>query len=181
MEQSEKIDELVKAFIQFQMRVKPIAKTSENPYFHSKYADLSEIIGGTKGELSNCGLSVIQGSEPAVDGVSVTTLLAHVSGQWIKSTLYIKASKLDTQGYGSAFTYARRYSLGGILNLATEDDDDANVATHKPEVKKQKPTPKQWAESCLKFRNGEVTIEKIQEYFTLTDDQINELKSGIKL
>jgi hypothetical protein len=180
MEQSEKIDELTKAYVQFQTMVKPIAKTSENPYFHSKYADLSEIIGGTKAELCKCGLSVIQGSEPAVDGVSVTTLLMHVSGQWIKSTLYVRASKLDPQGYGSAFTYARRYSLSGILNLATEDDDDGNSATQK-EIKKSKPTPKQWAECWLKFKNGEVSIEKIQEFFILTEDQVSELKSGIKL
>lgn len=182
MEQSTEIGKLAEALVQFQIKVKPIAKTSENPYFKSKYADLAEIIAGTKNELSECGLAVIQGTEPATDGITVITLLAHTSGQWVKSSLYIKAGKQDPQGFGSALTYARRYSYSGILNLATEDDDDGNVATQKTETKK-KPnmTQKQWADACLKFRNGEITIAKMQEYFTLTEDQLNELNSGVKL
>lgn len=126
---SQDITELAKALVEFHKKVKPIAKTSENPFFKSKYADLAEIISCTKKELGDCGLSIVQGSEPAVDGVTVTTLLIHTSGQWIESNLFLKAQKQDPQGFGSAYSYGRRYSYSGILNLSTEDDD-GNIATH---------------------------------------------------
>jgi hypothetical protein len=34
------------------------------------------------------------------------------------------------QDYGAAVTYARRYSLAGILGVASEEDDDANSISH---------------------------------------------------
>ena len=37
-------------------------------------------------------------------------------------------SKNDPQGYGSALTYARRYSIASMIGLITEDDDDAEAA-----------------------------------------------------
>lgn len=37
--------------------------------------------------------------------------------------LHVPASKQDPQGYGSALTYARRYSLVTFCGIAPEDDD----------------------------------------------------------
>ncbi|MEM7039349.1 MAG: ERF family protein, partial [Bacteroidota bacterium] len=44
----------------------------------------------------------------------------------------LEPTKKGPQGMGSAITYARRYALGPILGLATEQDDDANSASPKP-------------------------------------------------
>ena len=38
-------------------------------------------------------------------------------------------SKADAQGYGSALTYARRYSLSAAAGVAAELDDDGNAAS----------------------------------------------------
>jgi hypothetical protein len=40
-------------------------------------------------------------------------------------------SKLDPQGYGSAMTYARRYSMAVLIGLIVEDDD-AESACGRP-------------------------------------------------
>jgi hypothetical protein len=37
--------------------------------------------------------------------------------------LHVPATKQDAQGYGSAMTYARRYSLQAACGIAPEDDD----------------------------------------------------------
>jgi len=42
----------------------------------------------------------------------------------------VPAAKQDPQGYGSALTYARRYSLMAACGIAPEDDD-GNAATRK--------------------------------------------------
>jgi len=45
--------------------------------------------------------------------------------------LHVPASKHDAQGYGSALTYARRYSLMAACGIAPEDDD-GNAAVKNP-------------------------------------------------
>ena len=65
------------------------------------------------------------------------TLLAHESGQWIKSVMDIKAQpnkqgNITPQEIGSAITYARRYSLASIANVAqTDEDDDGELASNQ--------------------------------------------------
>lgn len=57
-------------------------------------------------------------------GVTVETVFLHESGETFRSgKLHVPASKQDPQGYGSALTYARRYSLMAACGMAPEDDD----------------------------------------------------------
>ena len=57
-------------------------------------------------------------------GVAVSTIILHESGQWVQfEPLFLPANKLDAQGFGSAASYARRYALKAVWNLADEDDD----------------------------------------------------------
>jgi hypothetical protein len=48
--------------------------------------------------------------------------------------LHVPATKHDAHGYGSALTYARRYSLMATCGISAEDDD-GNAASGKPEPK----------------------------------------------
>jgi hypothetical protein len=52
------------------------------------------------------------------------------------------AIKHDAQGYGSALSYARRYSLMAACSLATEDDDGNQATKTAPQAAPPKPTPK---------------------------------------
>jgi hypothetical protein len=83
------------------------------------------------------GLCVIQ--FPNTDGnrVTVETILAHSSGEYISESLTMVAIMDTPQSIGSAITYARRYSLLAALGVATCDDDGA-AASRKP----AKQTPK---------------------------------------
>jgi hypothetical protein len=68
----------------------------------------------------------------------VETLFVHVSGETLSGgILHVPAAKQDPQGYGSALTYARRYSLMAACGIAPEDDD-ANAAIKAP----AKPMPR---------------------------------------
>lgn len=127
MLKSEEINELAAAISQAQGEIENASKNSANPHFKSKYADLAEVINCIRPVFSKHGLSVTQ--FPSYEGgvVSVETVIAHKSGQWMSGTISAPVSKQDAQGVGSATTYCRRYALAAAACLAQEDDDEENA------------------------------------------------------
>jgi len=112
------------SFIKAQKQFGPALKTSTNPHFRSRYADLSACIEAVIDALHDNGLALSQVTHPCETGVIVETLLIHESGDQITfGRLHVPAAKQDPQGYGSALTYARRYSLMAAMGIAPEDDD----------------------------------------------------------
>lgn len=143
MEMSNEIAELAKALAAAQGMMENAKKSSNNPFFKSKYADLAECWDTCRDPLSKNDLSVVQ-MPGAMEGdqIQLTTMLLHSSGQWIKSTMTITVAKLDAQGIGSAITYARRYALAAIVGIAQEDDD-GNAAANNVAQQGQSTNPKQ--------------------------------------
>tara|TARA_Y100000310_G_C20453768_1_gene702029 strand:- start:55 stop:822 length:768 start_codon:yes stop_codon:yes gene_type:complete len=145
--QSTEINELAGALSLAQGEMNPAKKGASNPFFKSKYADLSEIIEATRYPLTGNDLSIVQYCE---DGYVVTQLM-HGSGQWIRGRLRITPKENTPQGIGSALTYARRYSWQMMCGLGAEDDDGESAmgragsaydpAHAKPPARK-KATPK---------------------------------------
>ena len=130
-EKSPTIGELTKALANAHKNFKPVLKDANNPFFKSKYADLAGVIEATADALSDQGLAVIQSPGKIYNGhILLTTLLSHVSGEWIKDELELPIAKFDAQGTGSAITYARRYAYQAIVGVAAEDDD-GNAASQK--------------------------------------------------
>lgn len=128
MEKSATISELAKALVSFQKEMKSIGFDANNPFFKSKYATLAQLVTLSKDSLAMNGLAV---SQLAENEGSITTILMHVSGEYLMSTLTLKPVKDDPQGRGSCITYARRYSYASMLGLvADDDDDDGNTATN---------------------------------------------------
>ena len=127
--QSDSITELMGALNRAQLAMVPAKKDSENPFFHSKYADLSTVWDALH-MFRTEGIVLTQSPQESPDGyIVLDTQLTHAaSGQWMRSRLKMRVSKDDPQGYGSAITYARRYALGAMTGLVTEVDDDANGA-----------------------------------------------------
>jgi len=134
--QSEQINELVAAIVKAQVKMVPASKDHVNPYFKSKYADLPscwEAVSPFRDE----GVAITQSPMEGPEGyVLLDTQLSHTSGQWMRSRLKIRVAKDDPQGYGSAITYARRYALGCMTGLVTEEDDDGNAAS-QPQQRQQ--------------------------------------------
>jgi ERF superfamily len=130
---SPEIGQLTEALAKASAEFGEILKGAENPYYGSRYADLSTLIAATRPALSKNGLAILQ--FPTVNrdenSVTTTTILAHASNQRIVTQLTLPAVKGDAQGVGSAITYGRRYSYSAILNIAGEDDDDGNAAVGK--------------------------------------------------
>jgi len=123
MQHSEQINELVTAMAIAQGEIKGARKDSKNPFFKSDYADLTSIWEAAQEPITKNGMALLQPLMYEGDKIIVITMLAHKSGQWMKSFLPIVMTKHDPQSMGSAITYARRYGLAAMLNICTRDDD----------------------------------------------------------
>lgn len=117
------IGKIADALAKAQGKIKGAVKDSENPHFRAKYADLASVWDACREQLSANGIAVIQVPSGGPEVVSITTLLAHSSGEWIRGELSLRPVKADPQGIGSAITYGRRYGLAAMVGVAPEDDD----------------------------------------------------------
>jgi len=140
---SAEIGEIAGALSKAQGAIESAAKSSDNPFFKSKYADLAEVWKAARKPLADNGLSVVQLTQGGPTLITVVTILAHNSGQWMRSELTLQPVKADPQGLGSAITYGRRYAMAAICGI-TQEDDDANAASGKNNeaAKKGKPDKK---------------------------------------
>lgn len=112
------------AFVKAKKAFAPALKSSTNPHFKSKYAALDACIEAVNDSFLAAGIAMYQETFEDPTGVTVETVLLHESGEMIRcGKLHVPASKQDPQGYGSALTYARRYSLMAACGIAPEDDD----------------------------------------------------------
>lgn len=120
------------ALVKAQRAFGPALKDKNNPAFRSKYADLGACIEAVQEALNSNGIALLQQTREDATGVTVETVLLHESGEsWTSGPLHVPAAKQDPQGYGSALTYARRYSLMAACGIAPEDDD-GNAASRQP-------------------------------------------------
>lgn len=130
------------AFVKAQKEFAPALKSSSNPHFKSKYADLAACVEAVIDALNNNGIAMIQRTHDDERGVTVETVFIHESGECLEGgRLHVPAAKQDPQGYGSALTYARRYSLMAACGIAPEDDD-GNAAS-QPRKQATAPTQQQ--------------------------------------
>ena len=130
--------EIASALVKAQKEFGPALKSSTNPAFRSRYADLSACVEAVIDALNNNDIFMMQPTHECVDGVIVETIFIHSSGEQISSgKLHVPATKHDAQGYGSALTYARRYSLMTACGIAPEDDDGNSAS--KPKAAPAKP------------------------------------------
>jgi hypothetical protein len=134
---------IASALVKAQREFGPALKSSTNPHFRSKYADLSACIEAVIDSLNNQGIYLMQLTDEHDGGVKVSTVFIHESGEQLSGgSLFMPATKHDAQGFGSALSYARRYSLMAACGIAPEDDDGNQATKTAPQTAPQKATPK---------------------------------------
>lgn len=124
------------SFIAAKKAFAPVIKDKVNPHFKSKYAPLATCLEAVEPALLENGIALIQETSEDLSGVTIETVFIHTSGESMRGgKFHVPASKQDPQGYGSALTYARRFSLCAACGIAPEDDDGnaASEGTSKTE------------------------------------------------
>ncbi len=140
---SEKTDQLFTAMAKAQGEIEDPIKGKVNPHFKSKYVPLEAAREAAQEVLASHGLYI--GQHPSCDAqgrISLTTIITHSSGQWMESSFPLPLPPNATaQQFGSAMTYARRYSFMAALGLAGEPDDDGNKASEPARNVERKAAP----------------------------------------
>ena len=151
MERSESIKELSKALVEFHKKVGKVIKDAKG--YNYRYATLSNILDVIQDPLNECGLAVTQ--LPQGDH-ELVTILTHISGEFISNTSRMVPKEDNPQQRGSCITYQRRYSLGAILCINIDEDDDGAAASGIKNP--QKPQPQQPVKKIL-------TVEALSDKF----------------
>lgn len=162
--------EIATALVKAQKSFGPALKNRENGHLKQKYADLSACLDAVIDAFNANGIMLMQQTHECQDGVIVETVFLHESGEQMSAgKLHVPATKKDAQGYGSAMSYARRYSLMAACGISAEDDDGSK-ASHG---EKKKPTldHKRLKDAIERIKEGKYTTDKLRETFDLTDEQ----------
>lgn len=184
---------IAKAFISAKKEFAPAMKTSTNPHFKSKYADLAACVEAVDDAFLNNNIVMYQETFEDITGVTVETVLLHESGELIRcGKLHVPASKQDPQGYGSALSYARRYSLMAACGIAPEDDDGNAAKKSKEESDKKKAeldaehkkyialvanrTESEWLEIANRFEKAVTACKTLEAYNILVEKAAPTLK-----
>jgi len=137
------LDKIAPAFIAAKKAFGPVLKAKTNPAFKSKYANLEACLDAVDDACLAAGIALYQETFEDSTGVTVETVFLHESGQSLRcGKLHVPASKQDPQGYGSALTYARRYSLLAACGIAAEDDDGNAASAPQAPAKRADTSPK---------------------------------------
>jgi hypothetical protein len=134
------VKQIATALVKAQKEFGPALKSSTNPHFRSRYADLATVVEAVIDALNNNGIYLMQLTHETPDGAMAETTFIHESGEMLSAgKLFFPASKHDAQGYASALTYVRRYSLMAACAIAPEDDDGSAASKPREVPKPTKP------------------------------------------
>lgn len=131
---SSPIDELAEALAAFQAECPVIPKkqtakieTQGGRNYSYTYADLATISPVVLPILAKHGLAFTALPRGGKDGPPMLVgMLIHKSGQTVRGELPITGR--TPQEIGSSLTYGRRYLLGCLTGVVTDDDDDGHLA-----------------------------------------------------
>lgn len=72
-----------------------------------------------------------------IDGEMITRLVDTENPAQVISSCFPIQKEIEPQKVGSAITYGKRYNLGQIFNIITDEDDDGLKASTKPKTTHQ--------------------------------------------
>ena len=166
------------ALVKAQKQFAPALTTATNPHFRSKYADLSACVEAVVDALNDNGIYLLQRTSECDSGIIIETVFMHESGELIEcGKLHIPAVKQDAQGFGSAMTYARRYSLMAACGIAPEDDD-GNAAT-KGHSQKAKSVKSDFSEEIAGLRACS-SMGALQKAWAMLDKPTQQVIESVK-
>jgi len=182
MNQSESIAELAKALNKVQSEHLFALTDKENPFFKSKYADLSSVWSVARDPLIKNGLSVVQTFDVGNNmmPIIVTTLL-HTSGEWIRGSLEMPILKADPQAVGSSITYGRRYALSAMLGICPEDDDgDKGMARNDSQPEEYTAPPQTYTDTATPQVDPSQMTKKQANFIMVLGKEFNLEEGEIK-
>ena len=175
MNQSERVDQLLKNLALAQSEFKELQRSGVNKFFktqdggYHKFSTLNDIFDSCKESLRKHEI-VLYYQCIYQDGMNFleTRLVDLKSAQWIRSLSALGSSNVNPQQIGSGITYFRRYHIQALLNLEADFEDDGNQASNRNTNETHDPKPKpvkiDFEYSGAPYRIFDMQGRKVKEY-----------------
>ena len=163
-----------------------IAHTKKS--YSTTYTPLEDIVKVVQPILSKYGFSVSFTTEQqGLDAVTVNCFLQHRDGHSTSTALMLPTKAVNNsmnpmQAIGAAISYGKRYTICGILNIATAQDDDNNgfAVNAKVESTKKPLSDDRLEKAIEQVKAGNIDLQKdLLDKFDLTAEQL--MKVGKEL
>ena len=119
---------LIPILLEVQRELSHARASKTNPHFKSSYVPFEELWDYAKDSLNWRGILIQQISHECEVGACIETGLYGFGESLSTGKMIVRADKATAQSFGSAVTYAKRYSLSMALGIGADKDDDANKA-----------------------------------------------------
>lgn len=152
-----------------------ITKEVTNTFFKSKYADLAGILDAVEAEAANFGIIVVSKLRRYEGAMELYTKVTHKDSEEIEDSVF-PVFGAKPQEIGSSVTYARRYNIQCLLNLAAEDDDGnaANDSTGFKTARERTTVFKKIMDDL----NNTMTLDELRTCWVSHTDNLNKLKQS---
>lgn len=139
---------LASALVAFMLEKPRVAKSQEaripgkdgRQGYSYKYADLADVDDAATPVLARHGLAFIAVPRRTENGsYELVGTLLHTSGETMEGPLPLHGR--SAQELGSSLTYMRRYLLGAMTGIVTDEDDDGSRAQAAQAQTRQAPPP----------------------------------------
>lgn len=126
---------IAKALVAFQKEMPKVTKgrTANAGSYSYTYADLASVTEAVVPLLSKNGLAFSVTPRQTDNGYEIVGVLLHTSGETLEGALPLFGR--NPQEIGSALSYGRRYLLGVMTGVVTDDDDDGKAAVKSSRTK----------------------------------------------
>ncbi len=164
---------LIDALVKAQSQMSHAAFDQTNPAFkNAKFASLKSVIDAVKPALNANGIAFVQKSVPMDHGIAVETVFYGHGEELSTGPVPVPIDRENAHGFGSALTYAKRYSLAMACGIRADEDDDGNAAAKNSTGRKpQSVTKTVMQEEGIKVDEGKRTsyISLLTEATTAED------------
>ena len=165
----------------------PVIAKSKKAH-NTSYAPLEDIVKVVQPILSKYGFSVSFTTEQqGLEAVTVNCILQHKDGHSTSTALMLPTKAVNNsmnamQAIGAAISYGKRYTICGILNIATAQDDDNNgfAVNAKTESAKRPLSDERLDKAIAQVNDGKLTIEQITTSYDLTPQQLIKIGREVK-
>jgi len=123
------MSKLIEELLEVQRELSHATADAVNPHFKSQYVKFEDLWDYAKEALNSHNIMIQQLSHECEVGACIETVLHGHGASMSTGKMIVRADKPTAQAFGSAITYAKRYSLSMALGIGADKDDDANNAT----------------------------------------------------
>ena len=123
------MSQLIEKLFKVQQELSHAKAEAVNPHFKSSYVKFEDLWDYAKEALNKHGIMIQQISHECEVGACIETVLYGDNEHLSTGKMIVRADKPTAQAFGSAVTYAKRYSLSMALGIGADKDDDAHSAT----------------------------------------------------